>query len=500
MYLWLPVAFAVIIMSSNWASIQGENAQYTDVTKDWQACMTQAQFVTIPLNATLTPVFALVDSSIAAQKTTLGNCISNEVFKTDPMTTCNPNYPNNTAGFECFFDIYVTCLQLPPTPSISPGIPNVQLPIGNFLPSLSYIGVQAIIFSVLSQALLHRSLRDLPWLASTNAFILWSIFAIFTYYTVSPVLPVPTQTNATLLLFLIYGTSEKKYNDLNNGDNVCGLAFNYLWVYLWFLLLIVFITLGNLLLGLYVQWKIPPNPDRSKYQNLTNTTFPLVAACSLCFSYILFVIAKVSSSSNALYSISEFTVSITEAGAERLPVWYPTVWFPFATPSFDMPTVLFIFTFMSIIRGYTVQSVSAFRAACGTSIIYIAAAYPIIVGAFQFYHSEDFYNYDNCYNYFLKPSTTAFFGYPSTAEAQDYCNSFRLSLVGGLGLFASMHFVAVSCYIAFTGNSHRKSGHFEPLEPGAGGGEYVNPLQTGSFGVSVPTAPYSPPTPGKSLD
>ena len=40
---------------------------------------------------------------------------------------------------------------------------------------------------------------------------------------------------------------------------------------------------------------------------------------------------------------------------------------------------------MSILRGYTVQSITAFRLATGACLIYTVSIYAPLIGAYQFY-------------------------------------------------------------------------------------------------------------------
>ena len=60
------------------------------------------------------------------------------------------------------------------------------------------------IFIIVSHAAVARSLRHPSWLPATIALLIWTTFAIFTYYTINPVLPVPNTTNATLFVLLHY--------------------------------------------------------------------------------------------------------------------------------------------------------------------------------------------------------------------------------------------------------------------------------------------------------
>ncbi len=322
------------------------------------------------------------------------------------MTTCvlseNP-YPCNDT---CIFALAVDCFsQIKISP---PVVQNVALPTGHYLQGLSYLGIQTIIFSAIGHASLHRALRHPSWLVSTIALLVWFFVAIFTYYTVNPIFPVPAQTNSTLLTYLFYNHSFHKYSNLNNGNNECHEAFRYVWVYLTFLLLIagtVFVGIFMAIYGEIIRYK---SPNKKQYEPLAHTSIPCILGIFAVIFYALILISKIMSSITELLGIEDFTISIKQAGLDHLNIWFPPIWFPFVQPTLDIATILGIFCFMSILRGYTIQSVTAFRLAFMCSFVYAMSMYPAVVGGFQFYHTNDFSNYDTCWNYFLQKSTCWF--------------------------------------------------------------------------------------------
>eukprot|EP01034_Spumella_vulgaris_P023682 gene23682-29927_t len=304
----------------------------------------------------------------------------------------------------------------------TPVVPNVQLPTGHYLAGLSYLGVQTIIFSAIAHGSLHRALRH----PSCGSF--------------------------------------DKYNNLTNGSNECHTAYRYVWVYLSFMLGIAATVLVGFFIAIYGEVVRYKSKNKKTYEPLEHTSIPCILGIfAVCF-YLLILLSKILSSINTLEGIAAFDETITQAGADKLPIWYPQIWFPFVQPSLDIATILGIFCFMSILRGYTIQSVSAFRAAFGCSFVYAISMYPGVVGGFQFYKTNDFSNYDTCWNYFLASGTTAVFGYPDEAKAKLFCNSFRLSLVGNLGLLIVMHIITVACFFTLKENSHRDSQEHEPID------------------------------------
>lgn len=446
--LWIPFAIAVVAYSCAWANLFGEAGNYTNPADSWEACMTQSQYVTLPINGSIEQVFEIIDTTKVANQV----CLKENL-------TANSNFNlflHCGNSITCLLDVQAAvngpCDAIISKPSVS----DLEIPVGNMLTALSYVGIQSIIFSAAGLASLNRALRHPTWLPSTIALLMWFIFAMITYYTVSPILPVPNQTNATLLIFMIYGSSKSKYNELNGGVNQCGPAYEYLWVYLALVISVVGITLFNLAIAIRAESIKFEDNNRKVFESLKNTEYPLFFATLAMMFYVLVAFSKAFSSGNTLTSISLYTIPIEEAAYLR-QLWYPTIWFPFQQPELDLDTVLYVASFMSVIRGYTIQSVSAFRLAFVTSLVYCISSYPGIIGAFEFYHYNNFAHFDSCYGYFLNPSTTAFFGYPDMDQAQSFCSSFRTAISGSFGLLVCMHGLVIATYFACQANEGRKS-------------------------------------------
>ena len=240
----------------------------------------------------------------------------------------------------------------------------------------------------------------------------------------------PNQTNSTLLVLLLYGGSYEKYNDFNGGDNNCRPAFSYLWIYLSILVAIGVTVLITVIIGIYAENIRYKSKNKKHYDQLAFTTPPLALGSVAVILYLVIASAKASASGNALQAISDFNLTVDEAGEQGLGVWFPSIWFPFVQPALDIGTIVYICTFMSILRGYTIQSISAFRLAFISAFVFTVSGYPQIIGAFQFYYYENFNNYDDCWNYFYEGEKRAYFGYPDEEQSKLYCDSFRLSLAG----------------------------------------------------------------------
>jgi len=211
----------------------------------------------------------------------------------------------------------------------------------------------------------------------------------------------------------------------------------------------------NLVLAIYAQ--TIRGPPKKAFRPLEYTKFPRFFASLALIFYLLFCAGKASGSKVALSSILDFNYTIEQVGEMKLPVWFPKIWFPFAMPSLDINTILFIAAFMSAFRGHSIQSVSAFKMAAATSLIFSLTSYPSIVGAYEFYYFNNFNEWSDCYNYFFEGNQTGFFGYPSEDQAKLYCQAFRFSLAGITGMFILMHLVFISSFYCFYKNSHRAS-------------------------------------------
>lgn len=376
---WAPLAFGVICMSALWADVQGQNTNYT-VTDDWQACMTSADYQYIPIAEIAQTQIA---NQTAAAKTKLTNCVLGL-------------YGQGTCSLGCILGISSTCATTPPSLKVT----DPALPTGKFLGGLSYIGIQAVIFSAAGHASMRRALIHPSWIPSTIALLVWFIYATFSYYTVSPILPVPGQTNSSLLMYIYYESSYTKFDNFNDGDNKCKTAYSYAWLYLMLIILLAFTLFLAFLIGIYAE-RIRYKSLKKHYEPLRHTEIPCILAGLAVIFYFILTVSKMTSSFNILNAINNYNISELDAAASGYTLWFPQIWFPFAQPFFDLSTILGIVSLMSIVRGYTIQSISAFRLAFITALVFTVTTYPAIVGAYEFYRYNDFKNNDSCKNFFL---------------------------------------------------------------------------------------------------
>jgi hypothetical protein len=384
---WVPIALVVVGMSSLWADILGKAGSYS-VTENWQACLVQADYQYIPISEIAQ---YQVSTQGAITKTNFKNCLIGLVF-------------SGQCTVPCLQAINGTC-PLPP-PSLKVNDP--ALPTGKFLGGLSYIGIQAIIFSAGGHASMRRALVHPSWIPSTIALLVWFLYGIFNYYTVSPVLPVPGQTNSSFLMYIYYESSGYKFDNFNGGDNHCDKANVYVWVYILFVILLASTILIALIIGIYAE-RIRYKALKKHYEPLRHTEIPCILAVIAVIFYWLLTVSKITSSLNILNAINNFTLTTMQAAKQGLTIWFPQIWFPFAQPFFDLSTILGIMSLMSIVRGYTIQSISAFRLSFIAALVFTVTTYPGIVGAFEFYNYHTFSNDDDCQNFFQMKSKKLFF-------------------------------------------------------------------------------------------
>jgi hypothetical protein len=230
--------------------------------------------------------------------------------------------------------------------------------------------------------LLNRALRHPGWLASTVAFIIWSIWAMLTYYMAAPILPVPNTTNSTLIILMYYS---KKYvfDHQNGGDNVCNDAYIYVWVTIALSLAVILINCVLLVLGLMGEYARRHAPNRKQYSPLEGTVAPMVVVSMAAMFYAVQSFGKMYSSWTTINSIRAFDTSTAEAAAQGLQVWFDDEFFPFQSGSLDINTICWVGSFMAVIRGYTRQSVSSFRLSAVLAFSFILTAFPGLIGGLQ---------------------------------------------------------------------------------------------------------------------
>jgi hypothetical protein len=381
---YFPLCFCIILMSCMWGFIIAQRGEYDNPNGSWQACLLNADYTYIPLNSTVTQIGA----QIAIAKAGVRQCFIDNVL-------------DGTCDGTCATSLITNCLSQLTPPAVD--VQDIQLPTGHFMDGFSYLGVQAIIFSSIAHGTLYRSLRHPSWLLSAAFLLCWFLVAMFSYYTVGPILPVPNGINSTLLTYLMYTGSYSKFRDFNNGDNHCHYALRVAWTYEIFILCLCFTVFLGIIISIYAERIRYKSPNKPHYTHLKYTRAPVVFSALAGVAYIFFIASKITSAATELHAVGNFDVPLSEAGKG---FWYPSIWFPFAVPTLDITTIVGICCVMSVLRGYTIQSLSAFRMAFMCAVVYALSIYPGLVGAYNFYDYNNFYNDTDCKNYFLGGETS----------------------------------------------------------------------------------------------
>lgn len=232
-------------------------------------------------------------------------------------------------------------------------------------------------------------------------------------------------------------------------------------------LILVGVTVLLALIGIRAEVARQHTPRRSYYHRLGNTTLPVVLTAMLFVGYFIAIFAKADFSIALLEVLNKDESKTKNSSVSSL--------FPFSVGALDITTVLLVVNMMAVIRGYTHQSVSAFRLAAVSAVVQVATAYPAIIANIRYYDNNELSDDTKCRDFFINYGTTVLnpFGVPDDAEAERYCQDWRVSLAGQVMVFVFMHVQAVSCAFTFKANSGRPSEVFDALDvtaPLAGAG------------------------------
>lgn len=236
---------------------------------------------------------------------------------------------------------------------------------------------------------------------------MWTTFAMLTFYTVNPVLPVPNQTNSTFLIFMRY-LKQSVFTSMNGGDNNCETAYRWIWVFFAAALGIIILNFSALCIAIRAQFVRVRNASSRKIAAPLDHTTPAMVLCVLAaIFYLLMAGSKAASSITTLRAIQRFNVDLEDTpttyyAGKPVSMWYGEYFFPFQSVTLDFATLLFVTSFMSIIRGYTTHSKSAFRLSAVTAAAFALVGYPPIIGGINFYVHNNFLNFTDCYQYFMQ--------------------------------------------------------------------------------------------------
>lgn len=234
--IWLVCSIIVFSISCLWADQSGKFGVYSNRETEWQACFTVSQLYFIPINATLTPIL----KQVAQQTNIIKANVTSEITGLITSLTC---------PVRC-----VSALEslIPPPSDITlPVLTNIPVASGELLNSLSYIGIQAVIYAAGALLIMNVTFKNVSWLTFGLCVQTWITWAMLTFYTVNPTFPYPYQVNATFVTLMKLGYDKFKFDSVNNGNNKCDIAYNFYITYLLLVLVIISVVIVNILLGTF---------------------------------------------------------------------------------------------------------------------------------------------------------------------------------------------------------------------------------------------------------
>jgi hypothetical protein len=325
--------------------------------------------------------------------------------------------------------------------------------VGHFLKAISYQCLQNMLFSVLPAIVMFRAYNHPEWLPSSIAFCLFSLVSLLTFYTSTPILPIALSMNPSTIIFTKYVNPEL-YDDLTVED--CGTALDLIYFALtvWYLLAAFIVVV--ILLGARAEYARQKTAHRRWFDPLSGTAAPSILTGTVFVGYITTLMAKMSSSMTA---IDVFRNDYAKLFAKES-------FFLFEEGSLDITTVLLVVSMMAVIRGYTKQSISAFRLAAITTLVQVLTAYPGIIGNLRYYEINDLWDMDSCKDFVANGPpgySTNPYGAPDDDQMTAYCRDAQASMAGSLIIFITMHILSFACGYTFYVNKGRKSEVHDPM-------------------------------------
>ena len=131
-------------------------------------------------------------------------------------------------------ETWQACLFEPNYVYVAPGVTST---VGMFINAIVFVGMIGIAMTVLGNAATYWAWSNTKWSVAAAFFGLWCSLVGFTYYTPSPPIPVPSETNATLFIFL-YWIKKHYYADLSSE---CEQTYNFIAFYLAICFIMLFV-------------------------------------------------------------------------------------------------------------------------------------------------------------------------------------------------------------------------------------------------------------------
>lgn len=211
--------------------------------------------------------------------------------------------------------------------------------------------------------------------------------------------------------------------------------------------------------------------DRGSHTLLTGTLLPKIMLVGTAIGNFMEMSAKQDASFVALDSTKNWPlIDLTGEGMvavdyDGLPVtalyrYFMTFnvssWLPSRKTYINIQTILILVTTMSVVRGSTRQSVSAYRLGAVSSGLYVLTVWPMIIGNFETMTEANLWPWmsgSNCNGYFEGIQAL----YPSHEQSERLCADTRWAALGAFIAFVSMNVIIVACLKVFIDNKTRLS-------------------------------------------
>jgi len=395
--LWVPLCFGVIIMAAWMSHIGVKATRYEDITSTWQSCLFSPNYVTIPLSDS---------AQLAFLAQLLGRAIVDK---------------------------------------------SVQL--AGFINSCAYLGGQTILMTFVGQAALYRSWNHVGWILPSAFFGLWCSLIAGTYYTAAPVLPTPQGTNSTLIL-LMYWLRKEKFDNLNDGDNECDTAFNFIVIYTTFMVLMIAIMGSGTMLAFIVSLRRYRDSSYTPIKVPKGGWAVFWMTIIMMFSYIGAFVGKMVTSITSLDAIRDFNGFNDDTTFNKNNLlYYDNIYYPFGSGVINLSSILWACVFMSVTRAFFNSRLAPYKSCALASLLYALTNYSSMVYLMTTYYELSLDKNDVCNNYFKQPENAASYGYPSDGQSKAYCSGFRMTAFLGLALFIEMNLMFfLSLYVYFVNN------------------------------------------------
>lgn len=301
----------------------------------------------------------------------------------------------------------------------------------SFLKAVASQGIQTIIFASLTLTTLFRAFNHEEWLPSSISFVVYTLFGTICYFPVYPIIPYPSQMTSTIVAL-----SKFIYPAMYHHDKSCEKAYHFNATFLAVQYITVCLMLAMFLLAIVAEVvrQLAPKPNHGP--QLKGIKFPLLIAYISFFSFFIGLIAR---GHACLITFSALNENVNKLEYDV---------YPFTAASLEASTVFLVTSTMSVFRGNTRHSASAFRLSFVCALMYLILLYPPIVNAFKMFELNHLWDKDDCVPFFQKKT----FGFPSQSHANQLCKDTQVIFLSQLISFFLMHLQAAFCGYVFFKN------------------------------------------------